>query len=517
MTSQPTEGKRRIDARALVCACALVISRIATKRTSFATYPYLISPDEALYYIPNLVWAAVLLAAFVVAVRRPSLLETRLLTLAAVGSAITACFAQAFGYATDNSLLFFVGIVFLKLAEVWSMIMIVAALSTLGSRAMLGSLVFGFSVGEAVALVLPATTDLVDMLMVPVIYALIVVMLHPVGSRRIEQIAAAGPPADLELTNPGSFLEPTNLLFVYAFAFSIASGYGLTLDATEGVSFSLVVEALLPIGMAAWIFFSEADNREDVLFLVSALLVIAGFILAPYGVGTSVLSADTLLNTGATGLSMLLWLVALAVGRRNPSALLPVFTLSQAVRGFGIAIGALLGHAANVLAATDATASMLVTEGILFAFVVFLLVGQWRFSFSETIRNVVKLPATGRASATSSVTALGEEANPEKPVPVCPDAPAGASVGSAAVEPDVPADPAASAFEERIARLVAEHDLTEREAEIFALLARGRNGRFVMEHFVISQNTMKSHVRHIYAKLGVHSHQELIDLVEETA
>lgn len=46
------------------------------------------------------------------------------------------------------------------------------------------------------------------------------------------------------------------------------------------------------------------------------------------------------------------------------------------------------------------------------------------------------------------------------------------------------------------------------------MLARGRNGQFVMEHYVVSRNTVKSHVKHIYAKLDVHSQQELIDLVE---
>lgn len=56
--------------------------------------------------------------------------------------------------------------------------------------------------------------------------------------------------------------------------------------------------------------------------------------------------------------------------------------------------------------------------------------------------------------------------------------------------------------------------MTERETEIFAMLARGRNGQYVMDHYVISRNTVKSHVKHIYAKLGVHSQQELIDLVE---
>ena len=67
---------------------------------------------------------------------------------------------------------------------------------------------------------------------------------------------------------------------------------------------------------------------------------------------------------------------------------------------------------------------------------------------------------------------------------------------------------------DRCIRRGAEGGLTERETEIFAMLARGRNGQYVMDHYVISRNTVKSHVKHIYAKLGVHSQQELIDLVE---
>ncbi len=33
-----------------------------------------------------------------------------------------------------------------------------------------------------------------------------------------------------------------------------------------------------------------------------------------------------------------------------------------------------------------------------------------------------------------------------------------------------------------------------------------------MDNLVISRNTAKTHIKHIYSKLGVHSHQELIDL-----
>lgn len=35
-----------------------------------------------------------------------------------------------------------------------------------------------------------------------------------------------------------------------------------------------------------------------------------------------------------------------------------------------------------------------------------------------------------------------------------------------------------------------------------------------MEHYVISRNTVKSHIKHIYSKLDVHWQQELIDMVE---
>lgn len=64
-------------------------------------------------------------------------------------------------------------------------------------------------------------------------------------------------------------------------------------------------------------------------------------------------------------------------------------------------------------------------------------------------------------------------------------------------------------------RLTRAAQLTERESEIFELLVRGRNARYLQEQLGITRNTVKSHIAHIYAKLSVHSQQELIDLVEQ--
>ncbi len=49
---------------------------------------------------------------------------------------------------------------------------------------------------------------------------------------------------------------------------------------------------------------------------------------------------------------------------------------------------------------------------------------------------------------------------------------------------------------------------------MLTLLARGRTSPIIQEKLVVSQNTVRTHVRHIYAKLNVHSQQELINLVD---
>lgn len=61
--------------------------------------------------------------------------------------------------------------------------------------------------------------------------------------------------------------------------------------------------------------------------------------------------------------------------------------------------------------------------------------------------------------------------------------------------------------------LAVEYGLTPREAEILALVALGRSAKYVSEELTVSYNTTRTHVRHIYEKLNIHSKQELIDLV----
>lgn len=76
------------------------------------------------------------------------------------------------------------------------------------------------------------------------------------------------------------------------------------------------------------------------------------------------------------------------------------------------------------------------------------------------------------------------------------------------------AETPASDLEARCAEIAKDYGLTRREQEILVPLAKGRNAEYIRETFVLSQFTVKTHMRRIYAKLGVHTHQALMDIVD---
>lgn len=161
-----------------------------------------------------------------------------------------------------------------------------------------------------------------------------------------------------------------------------------------------------------------------------------------------------------------------AIGKQNPFALMIALGLANAVRALGTIAGAVAGHTVNDVVPLGGQEAQAITACALFVFVAFLWLGFRGFSFERTI-NAVETPC---------ITA--REENHEE------------------------------SFEDKCMAIGKAHGLTERENEIFLCMARGRNVGFIQEHFVISRNTVKTHVKRIYKKLDVHSQQELIDLAE---
>lgn len=64
------------------------------------------------------------------------------------------------------------------------------------------------------------------------------------------------------------------------------------------------------------------------------------------------------------------------------------------------------------------------------------------------------------------------------------------------------------------AELSSSHNLTEREASVLELLSHGYTVKRIAEELYVSDNTVRAHTKAIYRKIGCHSKQELVDLVE---
>ncbi|WP_283171311.1 helix-turn-helix transcriptional regulator [Curtanaerobium respiraculi] len=71
-------------------------------------------------------------------------------------------------------------------------------------------------------------------------------------------------------------------------------------------------------------------------------------------------------------------------------------------------------------------------------------------------------------------------------------------------------------IEERSLVLQKRFSLTNRETEMILYLAQGRSKAAIAERLFISENTVKSYTRSLYQKLGVHSKQELLNMLDRT-
>lgn len=74
--------------------------------------------------------------------------------------------------------------------------------------------------------------------------------------------------------------------------------------------------------------------------------------------------------------------------------------------------------------------------------------------------------------------------------------------------------PVRKRFAEVIDALAQGFGLSARETDVFRCLAMGYDVPATAERLQVSKNTVRTHTRNVYAKLDVHSRQELIDLVD---
>jgi DNA-binding CsgD family transcriptional regulator len=72
-----------------------------------------------------------------------------------------------------------------------------------------------------------------------------------------------------------------------------------------------------------------------------------------------------------------------------------------------------------------------------------------------------------------------------------------------------------SDFERACMQMSQSRGLSPRETEVFLLLAKGHNRAHISADLVVSDETVKSHIKSIYRKMEVHSQQEIITVIEQ--
>ena len=76
-----------------------------------------------------------------------------------------------------------------------------------------------------------------------------------------------------------------------------------------------------------------------------------------------------------------------------------------------------------------------------------------------------------------------------------------------------PTDESSGSLEERLSSLDLIDPLSARECEVADLMRHGNTVAAIARRLYISENTVRGHTKSIYRKLGIHSKQELIDLL----
>ncbi|MEG1561767.1 MAG: helix-turn-helix transcriptional regulator [Raoultibacter sp.] len=305
----------------------------------------------------------------------------------------------------------------------------------------------------------------------------------------------------------GSILRPTKQLLTPSLIFgmiaaSMLLGYlrsgiaGQDPHALRLVVFTLVIIIILG---------SRLRVSIPWIFNGAALFTAAGFLLGP-SLALIIYDAPAVLcGIGSTLFETVMLTLVVWVTRNG----------SDPLRGAaGGLLAVITGHLCGALMAQ----ASLMVFGAQLAFqessliIVFLYIVMLVFLFRNNSLHLPFFPQTFDDLEDSAVATQEVFENAEN-APLAPPDQAPSPADQAAQTREE--EPSSSPYWEQPCAYVAQtYQLTPRETEVLEQLARGRDLSFMEAKFMLSRNTIKMHVKHLYTKLDVHSKQEVIDLVE---
>lgn len=357
--------------------------------------------------------------------------------------------------------------------------------------------------------------------------------------RTIEPVDAAAPapavkpPRKSILRHSLKTLLPTT---VYAFVFGLLQGGFIN----SGIALLMAGNAVVLVGIVLAgivIFFipeaPETNADIDTIHRFSLLFFVLGIVgLSFLGGGGVLLASETVILAGFNLFDFGGLILGVGLARRLKPGSLLLVDGGRVLVYVSLAVGLVVGRC--VVTGFGVADPSLVLYSLCGAAIT-MLVATVLTPFREQESFETQIACMTSESAESGDAATGGAAGSEAGAAAAPasgaHAPAAskkAAVESASAQRDEPA-PSKSALSSkpsgepkradtpwrRTCRGIAElYKLSPRETEIFFLIAKGRNAEYVQQKLVISMHTAKTHIANIYHKLGVHSSQEMLSLIE---
>ena len=275
---------------------------------------------------------------------------------------------------------------------------------------------------------------------------------------------------------------------VYSFTVGVIQSTPLAQMASTG--FVAIVakhagEIVVALALLAWVVAFKRGLSFGRIWNLVLVLMATALIFAPYLDEALGGYLFTFVGVAQTFVIIILFLALADVARHSSYSAIAVFAAGWLAYTFPFALGDIFGESMQAFA-PDATLAM--------AAIVWVLVIVTLLFFDES--------SAGKRLIFTELNDGGDEDTPAKRF--------------GAQQQALNEEKAADMLSLRCAVLAEELKLTPREHEILELMARGRSKTYIAEAFFISENTVRGHVKHLYAKLDVHSKQELVDRVEQT-
>lgn len=268
-----------------------------------------------------------------------------------------------------------------------------------------------------------------------------------------------------------SFWQTLAAVTLYGFILGMRGEFSLAVSSPIANLICQTIAALGVVAIIVWLFGAKGNLGFSRLFQLLLIIIATGFFLYPFATGFQKDLVASLFIVGVGLIYMLMWLGLVDVARH--SQLHPFVVIGVWGACYGI----------------PRPLAMLVADFHPLA----------KLSGSENYLTLLSLMLVyGIVICTALL--LGSQPHGQRPLLSSLSAP-------------LPLPNLYGRIDERCHEIGESNGLTSREIEVIQYIAKGRSKSYIADSLFLSENTVKSYAKKAYAKLDIHSKQELLDLL----